>query len=87
MSDFKDRLPKALGSFQESTIAGGEAKMAGIQRRQYVKALGEAEKRAVSLRQKAAKTEGRLARSRLEEAAHRADQAAEAMRKKIAELG
>jgi hypothetical protein len=87
MSDFKDRLPKALGSLKESTIAGGEASMAGIQRKQYERALWDAEKRAASLRLKAEKTEGRLAKTRLEEAALQADQAAEAMRKKIGELG
>jgi glycerol kinase len=87
MSDFKDRLPKALGSLKESTIARGEANIAGIQRKQYEKAFRDAEKRAVSLRLKAEKTEGRLVRTRLEEAALQADQAAEAMRKKIAELG
>ncbi len=87
MSDFKDRLPKALGQFSEDMIAGGEAKRAGIQRKQYEKALREAERRAVSLRQKAENTEGRLAKSRLQEAALQADQAAEAMRRKIAELG
>ncbi|WP_316196303.1 MULTISPECIES: hypothetical protein [unclassified Bradyrhizobium] len=61
--------------------------MAAIQRKQFEKALRDAEKRALGLRQKAGKTEGRLAKSRLEEAALQADDVAQLMRKKIAALG
>jgi hypothetical protein len=64
----------------------GEAMMPVIRRKQYEKALRDDEKRAVTLRQKAKKTEAKLARSRLEEAAVQAGNAATEMRKKIAEL-
>jgi hypothetical protein len=86
MAEFKDRLPKQFGSLSDNTVMKGEAMMPAIQRRQYEKALRDAEKRVVTLRQKAEKTEGWLARSRLEETATQAENAAAEMRRKIAEL-
>ena len=87
MADFKDRLPKQFGSLSEDLVAKGETAMIGVQRRQFEKAVRDAEKRAASLRQKAEKTEGALAKSRLEEAAAQADVVAEQMRRKIDALG
>jgi hypothetical protein len=90
MADFKERLPNTLPkrlNVRDALIVSGEAYMPTVLRKQYEKAVCAAEKRAATLRQKTEKTEGRLARSRLEEAAARAENAATEMRKKIAELG